>query len=126
MNGWELSIKHSRGNPDLMKSELARPTSLHEMFYFSTAGGSMSNMYAMNLARFQRWPDIKEQGLSACPRLVLFTSKEVGVLQCPVSVQGSYRCSLCLKVSITFGCSCSDACRERFDIMHVCIFQWSL
>ncbi|KAG7261519.1 hypothetical protein CRUP_003358 [Coryphaenoides rupestris] len=40
------------------------------------AGGSMSNMYAMNLARFQSCPDIKELGLSAGPRLVLFTSKE--------------------------------------------------
>ncbi|CAL8337375.1 acidic amino acid decarboxylase GADL1 isoform X2 [Gadus morhua] len=39
-------------------------------------GGSMSNMYAMNLARFQRFPEVKEQGLSACPRLVLFTSEE--------------------------------------------------
>ncbi|KAK0147655.1 Acidic amino acid decarboxylase GADL1 [Merluccius polli] len=39
-------------------------------------GGSMSNMYAMNLARFQHCPDVKELGLSASPRLVLFTTKE--------------------------------------------------
>ncbi|XP_070767346.1 acidic amino acid decarboxylase GADL1-like [Enoplosus armatus] len=40
------------------------------------AGGSMSNMYAVNLARYSRCPDIKEAGLSAAPRLVIFTSQE--------------------------------------------------
>lgn len=41
-------------------------------------GGSMTNMYALNLARCHHCPDIKEVGLSAAPRLVLFTSQEVG------------------------------------------------
>ncbi|KAG8010350.1 Acidic amino acid decarboxylase GADL1, partial [Nibea albiflora] len=40
------------------------------------AGGSMSNMYAVNLARYRHCPDIKEDGLSAAPRLVMFTSQE--------------------------------------------------
>ncbi|XP_042279584.1 acidic amino acid decarboxylase GADL1-like isoform X1 [Thunnus maccoyii] len=40
------------------------------------AGGSMSNMYAVNLARYHHCPDIKELGLSAAPRLVMFTSQE--------------------------------------------------
>uniref|UniRef100_A0AAX7SJA5 Glutamate decarboxylase like 1 n=1 Tax=Astatotilapia calliptera TaxID=8154 RepID=A0AAX7SJA5_ASTCA len=40
------------------------------------AGGSMSNMYAVNLARYRCCPDIKENGLSAAPRLVMFTSQE--------------------------------------------------
>ncbi|XP_038568198.1 acidic amino acid decarboxylase GADL1-like isoform X2 [Micropterus salmoides] len=40
------------------------------------AGGSMSNMYAVNLARYSHCPDIKELGLSAAPRLVIFTSQE--------------------------------------------------
>ncbi|TKS81606.1 Acidic amino acid decarboxylase GADL1 [Collichthys lucidus] len=40
------------------------------------AGGSMSNMYAVNLARYHHCPDIKEDGLSAAPRLVMFTSQE--------------------------------------------------
>lgn len=40
-------------------------------------GGSVSNMYAMNLARYKYCPDIKERGLSGMPRLVLFTSEEV-------------------------------------------------
>uniref|UniRef100_A0A8C4ETV1 Glutamate decarboxylase like 1 n=1 Tax=Dicentrarchus labrax TaxID=13489 RepID=A0A8C4ETV1_DICLA len=40
------------------------------------AGGSMSNMYAVNLARYHHFPDIKEAGLSAVPRLVMFTSQE--------------------------------------------------
>lgn len=46
------------------------------MFYPALLGGSLSNMYAVNLARFQHCPDIKEQGMSASPRLVLFTSQE--------------------------------------------------
>ncbi|XP_062814266.1 acidic amino acid decarboxylase GADL1 isoform X2 [Anolis carolinensis] len=39
-------------------------------------GGSVSNMYAMNLARYKYCPDIKEQGLSGMPRLVVLTSDE--------------------------------------------------
>uniref|UniRef100_F7CF79 Glutamate decarboxylase like 1 n=1 Tax=Monodelphis domestica TaxID=13616 RepID=F7CF79_MONDO len=39
-------------------------------------GGSVSNMYAMNLARYKYCPEIKERGLSGLPRLVLFTSAE--------------------------------------------------
>lgn len=37
----------------------------------------MSNMYAMNLARYKYCPDIKEKGLSGLPRLIFFTSAEV-------------------------------------------------
>ncbi|XP_060051264.1 cysteine sulfinic acid decarboxylase isoform X4 [Erinaceus europaeus] len=39
-------------------------------------GGSISNMYAMNLARYQRYPDCKKRGLRALPPLAIFTSKE--------------------------------------------------
>lgn len=39
-------------------------------------GGSTSNMYAMNLARYQLFPDVKTQGLCGLPRLVVFTSPE--------------------------------------------------
>ncbi|XP_075407742.1 cysteine sulfinic acid decarboxylase isoform X1 [Tenrec ecaudatus] len=39
-------------------------------------GGSISNMYAMNLARYQRYPECKQKGLRALPPLALFTSKE--------------------------------------------------
>lgn len=46
-------------------------------FNFVFAGGSVSNMYAMNLARYKYCPDIKEKGLSGLPRLILFTSAEV-------------------------------------------------
>ena len=44
---------------------------------FVFAGGSVSNMYAMNLARYKYCPGIKEKGLSGLPRLILFTSAEV-------------------------------------------------
>ncbi|XP_033619543.1 cysteine sulfinic acid decarboxylase isoform X3 [Fukomys damarensis] len=39
-------------------------------------GGSISNMYAMNLARYQRYPDCKQRGLRALPPLAIFTSEE--------------------------------------------------
>ncbi|XP_024900995.1 cysteine sulfinic acid decarboxylase isoform X1 [Pteropus alecto] len=39
-------------------------------------GGSISNMYAVNLARYHRYPDCKRRGLRALPPLALFTSKE--------------------------------------------------
>lgn len=39
-------------------------------------GGSVSNMCAMNVARFRLCPRVKTAGLSALPRLVLFTSGE--------------------------------------------------
>ncbi|KAM6909727.1 cysteine sulfinic acid decarboxylase [Xenentodon cancila] len=39
-------------------------------------GGSMSNMYAVNLARYRYCPDIKEDGLFHASRLVILTSQE--------------------------------------------------
>uniref|UniRef100_A0A3B4WPE6 Cysteine sulfinic acid decarboxylase n=1 Tax=Seriola lalandi dorsalis TaxID=1841481 RepID=A0A3B4WPE6_SERLL len=39
-------------------------------------GGSTSNMYAMNLARYRLFPDVKSQGLWGLPRLTIFTSPE--------------------------------------------------
>lgn len=41
------------------------------------AGGSISNMYAMNVARFHRFPESRRKGNWALPRLALFTSQEV-------------------------------------------------
>ena len=40
-------------------------------------GGSTSNMYAMNLARYRLYPEVKTQGLWGLPRLTVFTSAEV-------------------------------------------------
>nr|XP_047912070.1 cysteine sulfinic acid decarboxylase [Anser cygnoides] len=37
-------------------------------------GGSISNMYAMNVARFQRFPEGRQRGSRALPRLALFAS----------------------------------------------------
>uniref|UniRef100_A0A4W4H3Q5 Cysteine sulfinic acid decarboxylase n=1 Tax=Electrophorus electricus TaxID=8005 RepID=A0A4W4H3Q5_ELEEL len=39
-------------------------------------GGSMSNMYAMNVARYWAFPQAKTQGLWSVPRLAVFTSQE--------------------------------------------------
>lgn len=40
-------------------------------------GGSASNMYAMNLARYRLFPEVKSQGLCGLPRLTVFTSSQV-------------------------------------------------
>ncbi|XP_061592066.1 cysteine sulfinic acid decarboxylase [Cololabis saira] len=39
-------------------------------------GGSTSNMYAMNLARYQLFPEVKSKGMWGLPRLAIFTSPE--------------------------------------------------
>uniref|UniRef100_A0A8C7FBA9 Cysteine sulfinic acid decarboxylase n=1 Tax=Oncorhynchus kisutch TaxID=8019 RepID=A0A8C7FBA9_ONCKI len=39
-------------------------------------GGTMSNMYAMNLARYRAFPEVKLKGQWALPRLAVFTSQE--------------------------------------------------
>ncbi|XP_010764534.1 acidic amino acid decarboxylase GADL1-like, partial [Notothenia coriiceps] len=39
-------------------------------------GGSTSNMFAMNIARYRLFPEVKSQGLWAVPRLTIFTSAE--------------------------------------------------
>ncbi|CAM9940158.1 unnamed protein product [Bubo scandiacus] len=41
-----------------------------------TPGGSISNMYAVNVARFHRFPESRRKGSWALPRLALFTSRE--------------------------------------------------
>uniref|UniRef100_H3ANG4 Glutamate decarboxylase 2 n=1 Tax=Latimeria chalumnae TaxID=7897 RepID=H3ANG4_LATCH len=38
-------------------------------------GGAISNLYAMLTARFKMFPEVKEKGMSAIPRLVAFTSE---------------------------------------------------
>ncbi|KAL1122480.1 hypothetical protein AAG570_002811, partial [Ranatra chinensis] len=40
-------------------------------------GGSISNMYGIVLARFNKFPEVKRKGLSSIPPLVLFTSQDV-------------------------------------------------
>ncbi|KAL4841219.1 hypothetical protein H8958_000369 [Nasalis larvatus] len=42
-------------------------------------GGAISNMYAMMIARFKMFPEVKEKGMAAVPRLIAFTSEHVCV-----------------------------------------------
>lgn len=44
-----------------------------------TLGGAISNMYAMLTARFKMFPEVKEKGMAAVPRLIAFTSEHVRV-----------------------------------------------
>ena len=40
-------------------------------------GGSISNIFGMNVARYHAFPEVKRQGLWALPRLAVFTSQDV-------------------------------------------------
>lgn len=44
------------------------------------AGGSLSNMYGMVLARHRLEPDIKSKGLYCLKTLVAFTSEDVSIV----------------------------------------------
>ncbi|KAF4023195.1 hypothetical protein G4228_015132 [Cervus hanglu yarkandensis] len=43
--------------------------------YAIKTGGAISNMYAMLIARFKMFPEVKEKGMAAVPRLIAFTSE---------------------------------------------------
>lgn len=45
------------------------------------AGGAISNLYAVMIARHKLFPDYKEKGLKSLPQLVLFTSEHVSLTQ---------------------------------------------
>lgn len=49
-------------------------------------GGAISNMYAMLLARFKMFPEVKEKGMSSVPRLAAFTSEHVSVPERGISL----------------------------------------
>jgi glutamate/tyrosine decarboxylase-like PLP-dependent enzyme len=53
-----------------------------ESFFIVSAGGSVSNMYGMVLARYRAIPDSKTKGLSGLPPLVVFTSEDVSHDHC--------------------------------------------
>lgn len=55
-------------------------------------------MYAMLLARFKMFPEVKEKGMSSVPRLVAFTSEHVGVY---VSLQLRYLFWFVLKDAVS-------------------------
>uniref|UniRef100_A0A8C7LKG9 Glutamate decarboxylase 1b n=1 Tax=Oncorhynchus kisutch TaxID=8019 RepID=A0A8C7LKG9_ONCKI len=40
-----------------------------------STGGAISNMYSVMIARYKYFPEVKTKGMSAAPRLVLFTSE---------------------------------------------------
>lgn len=44
---------------------------------FGLLGGAISNMYSIMAARYQYFPDVKSKGMTAVPKLVLFTSENV-------------------------------------------------
>ncbi|KAK7828232.1 hypothetical protein U0070_025348 [Myodes glareolus] len=51
--------------------------------YAIKTGGAISNMYAMLVARYKMFPEVKEKGMAAVPRLIAFTSEHVCVCTLP-------------------------------------------
>jgi len=51
-------------------------------------GGAISNMYSVMVARYKYFPEVKTKGMSAAPRLVLFTSEHVSSLHIRQSNRG--------------------------------------
>lgn len=51
----------------------------HCVLLLLSVGGAISNMYAMLIARFKMFPEVKEKGMAAVPRLIAFTSEHVRV-----------------------------------------------
>lgn len=47
---------------------------------FSLIGGAISNMYSVMVARYKHFPEVKTKGMTAAPRLVLFTSEHVCIV----------------------------------------------
>lgn len=47
------------------------------LFYTASAGGAISNMYSVMIARYKFFPEVKTKGMAAAPRLILFTSELV-------------------------------------------------
>lgn len=44
-----------------------------------TPGGSISNMYAVAISRYNAYPNVREDGMAGLPRLVLLTSDDVSI-----------------------------------------------
>ena len=40
-------------------------------------GGSISNLYALTVARYQRFPETKTRGTQHLPQMAVFTSEQV-------------------------------------------------
>lgn len=43
---------------------------------FPFLGGTYSNMLGINLARFRKFPRVKNEGMASCGTIVLFTSEQ--------------------------------------------------
>ena len=56
-----------------LSNELTRVT----LFYLCVAGGAISNLYGMLLARYKAFPSIKTSGFPSGVQLVVFTSEHV-------------------------------------------------
>lgn len=73
------------------------------------AGGAISNMYSVMVARYKHYPEVKIKGMAAVPRLVLFTSEHV-----------CHLFSLSHRLCISLSQSCDSQCLKKLKIKHAC------
>lgn len=82
-----VALDHFRMNKYCtLNSEIHLKTKLTSSCH--PAGGAISNMYSVMIARYKFFPEVKTKGMAAAPRLVLFTSEHVGIAQPQQSFQG--------------------------------------
>ncbi|KAG8573650.1 hypothetical protein GDO81_012484 [Engystomops pustulosus] len=65
----------STANTNIICYHLKKMREICNIVLLWTPGGAISNLYAMLIARFKMFPEVKEKGMSAIPRLVAFTSE---------------------------------------------------
>lgn len=73
----------------------------------SSTGGAISNMYSVMMARYKYFPEVKTKGMSAAPRLVLFTSEHVSDRY--LTYTRATRVSYCHKVDAALRWPCIEA-----------------
>uniref|UniRef100_A0A8C9W5B8 Cysteine sulfinic acid decarboxylase n=1 Tax=Scleropages formosus TaxID=113540 RepID=A0A8C9W5B8_SCLFO len=80
-------------------------------------GGSVSNIYAMNLARYRAFPQVKLKGLWSVPRLAVFTSEEGHYSICKAaSMQGIGLENVFLVKTNESGCMLPEDLTDKIEL----------
>lgn len=94
----------------LAKATMAQLKNLCLTALSTSAGGAISNMYSVMIARYKFYPEVKTKGMAVAPRLILFTSEHVSLSLCHHDlfffIFWSERFLSCHKVASTSGVSC--------------------
>ena len=61
-----------------------RPSYLH-LQCACILGGSIANLYGLEMARFHKFPETREKGMQHLPKLMVFCSEQVNEASCNFS-----------------------------------------